>query len=64
MGRFKDIVAQVRRPATRVAVVVGSALGRLQAQRVDPHAGQRLFTSEPEALSWLAGVDPTTPPAP
>ena len=53
MDRFKQVTAQVRRPGTRVAVLVGSALGKMQAQRIDPQASHRVFTSESESLAWL-----------
>lgn len=44
------------RPA-RVAVLMPAGRSKLQASRVASRAGQQTFTSEAEALKWLAASD-------
>ncbi len=44
-----------RMPITprRVAVIVPSALARMQAKRMNDHPDRRFFSDEPAALAWL-----------
>lgn len=46
-----------RRGGTRVALVMQSALSKLQAARVASDTGHRTFSTEAEAVNWLLEGD-------
>lgn len=49
--------ADVMKPTGRVAVLVGGALNKLQAERVANNPLIRVFRDESEARQWLAEAD-------
>jgi hypothetical protein len=52
--RLREIGESVRRPGDRFAVVVGSALMKMQADRaIQGHQDERVFRSVADAEAWL-----------
>jgi len=51
--------AEIMKPTGRVAVLVGGALNKLQAERVANNSLIRVFRDEAEARQWLAEADMT-----
>jgi hypothetical protein len=51
---FEELKAMSdKMPQNRLAVVTGSALGRLQAERLVGNPHSRIFSTEAAALEWL-----------
>ena len=56
-GRLGELSATRREPGDRTAIVIGSALAKLQSQRTAAKDGTGYFSTETEALAWLLDRD-------
>jgi hypothetical protein len=53
MGRMSELAATRRKPGDRTAIVIGSALAKMQSQRTASKEETGYFATEAEALAWL-----------
>jgi hypothetical protein len=52
-AHFADIAARRFRPGDRTAILIASAVAKLQSQRMTAKEATAYFASEPDALAWL-----------
>jgi hypothetical protein len=53
MGHLSQLAATRREAKDRTAIIIGSALAKLQAQRATPKDTTGYFATEEDALAWL-----------
>ena len=65
IARFQDMLNDAPRTASRIALVTGESVARMQARRLADRVRLRLFDRRAEAMAWLQQGDTAeeTPPA-
>jgi hypothetical protein len=53
MGHMNEMAATKREPGDRTAIIINSALAKMQAQRATAKDATAYFSNEEEALAWL-----------
>lgn len=65
IARFQDMLNDAPSTASRIALVTGQSVARMQARRLADRVRLRLFDQRAEAMTWLqqGDTDEDAPPA-
>ena len=58
MARMTELAATRREPGDRTAIIIGSALAKMQSERATTKGATAYFDNETEALAWLLAEVP------